>query len=160
MKKLLVTWLCLNACSLMAWGQTEKEDIAIVQSLFGKTKKAIISDYIQVSQADQTAFWELYDEYEDKANKIGADRLGIISRYASNYSTLDEETAGKLAKDLLDNSARYNKLYKNYLRKFTKQVGGLKAATLIQIELYVQTAIQASLQSQVPVIGEITRIQN
>ncbi|GLU55182.1 hypothetical protein Dfri01_46430 [Dyadobacter frigoris] len=160
MKKRVITLICISAFSLAAQAQTQKEDIAIAQSIFGKTKKTIINEYVRISDEKKSAFWGLYDQYEEKSNAISRDRLGIIKQYADSYQTLDDEVANKLAEELLDNSERYNKLYKEYLKKFKKEIGGLKAATLIQIELYIQTAIQANLQSQIPVIGELDKLQN
>jgi hypothetical protein len=160
MKKVSLTLICMSFFSLLAVAQTEKEDIAIATSIFGKTKKAIITDYMQIDDKDSKAFWDLYDQYEDKDNVINLERLALIKQYADNYNTLDDALATKIAGEYLNNTAKYNSLYKVYFEKFKKLVGGVKAATLFQIEIYIQTAIQANLQSRIPVIGELQKLQH
>jgi len=140
-----------------ASAQSEKEDLAIAQSLFGKAKKSIITEHIRLSEQEEAAFWKLYDEYETKAMQISAERLKLIDQYASQYNSLSDDQATILATAYLDNSSKYTALYKDYLKKFTKQIGGTRAATLIQVEIYIQTAIQAYLQQQIPVIGELKK---
>ena len=39
-----------------------------------------------------------------------------------------------------------------------KSIGSLKAAKFIQLETFIQTTLLANLQSQVPVIGELERL--
>jgi hypothetical protein len=160
MKKVSLTLICMSFFSLLAVAQTEKEDVAIATSIFGKTKKAIITDYMQIDVKDSKAFWDLYDQYEDKDNVINLERLALIKQYADNYNTLDDALATKIAGEYFNNTAKYNSLYKVYFEKFKKLVGGVKAATLFQIEIYIQTAIQANLQSQIPVIGELQKLQH
>jgi len=160
MKRALLTIIFIAGSFFIASAQTEKEDIAIAQSIFGKTKKAVISDNIQISETEQKAFWALYDQYETKSNEINMARLDLIKRYADNYNTLTDESAAKLATDYIDNSAKYFALYKDFFPKFKKVMGGVKAATLIQLEIYMQTAIQANLQSQIPVIGQLQKQQH
>ena len=142
---------------LKASAQSEKEDLAIAEAIFGKTKKNIIAEHIQLNDQDQQGFWKLYDEYESKAMAISGDRLKLIEQYASGYNSLSDESASSIAKLYLNNTTRYNELYKEYLKKFERQVGGLRAATVIQLEIYIQTAIQANLQQQIPLIGDLLK---
>jgi len=107
MKRALLKIIFIAGFFFMASAQTEKEDIAIAQSIFGKTKKAVISDNIQISEIEQKAFWALYDQYEIKSNEINMARIDLIKRYADNYNTLTDESAAKLATDYIENSAKY-----------------------------------------------------
>jgi len=52
----------------------------------------------------------------------------------------------------------YNTLQQISFRKMEKGIGSLKAAKFIQLETLIQTTLQANLQSQVPVIGELERL--
>jgi hypothetical protein len=160
MKKLLLTLTCIAGFSGMGFAQTEKEDVAMAESIFGKAKKTIIMENIQIDDLKKTEFWNVYDEYEIKYDAISIERLKIIKEYAINYETLSDTTATRLATELIENSEKYDHLYKAYLGRFKKIVGGLKAATLYQIELYIQTAIQANVQSQVPVIGQLKQLEH
>ena len=157
MKKILLILTFITCFCAIATAQTEKEDIAIAQSIFGKTKKEIILDNMQIPETEKYAFWAVYDEYETEDNRINLARIELIKRFADNYDTLSDDMASKIAADYIQNSASYFELYKKYFPKFKKVVGGVKAATVIQLEIYIQTAIQARLQAQIPVIGGLEK---
>lgn len=160
MKTIVLTIVCMVAFSAIAFAQTEKEDIAIAESIFGKAKKAVISEYIQIDADKKDAFWKLYDQYEEKNNAITLERLTLIKKYADNYANIDDALATSLAGDLIENNEKYDHLYKQYFGKFRKEVGGLKAASLFQIEFYIQTAMEHKLQKRIPIIGQMQEVQN
>ena len=58
----------------------------------------------------------------------------------------------------MKSTSEYNRLYKIYYKKAEKAVGSLKAATFIQLEIFFQTALQSDLQSRIPVIGELQKL--
>lgn len=138
--------------------QLQKEDIAIVHSMFTKTKKSIISDYMDI-KPHQTLFWDLYDKYEEKRKIILEERYALLKEYGEKYSKLDNATASILAKRFIKNTERTDALNKQYFRKFKKLIGGLQAATLFQIEVYIQTAMEASTLTQIPIIGELQKME-
>jgi len=157
MKPIIFTLAMIACFSMAAVAQTEKEDVAIAQSIFGKTKKEVILANMQIPESQKEAFWSVYDDYEVKNIEIGMQRIELIKRFADNYDSLNDDVASKIATDYIGNSAKYFELYREYFPKFKKVIGGVKAATVIQLEIYMQTAIQARLQSQIPVIGQLEK---
>lgn len=151
----IVTFLLIAKFSI---AQIQKEDIAIAHSLFTKTKKTFISNYLEI-KPNQAAFWNLYDAYDTKRKIILWERYNLLNEYANKYLTLDDATASRLAADFMENTAKAEDLNKRYFKKFKKLVGGLQAATLFQIELYMQTSMQANTLVQIPIIGELQKIQ-
>ena len=139
--------------------QSDKDDIDIAQSIFGKTKRVIVDEYLKISIEKNNNFWVLYDSYEEKRKAISRERYELLKKYADNYETLNDETASKLALGYMANDKKTNKLNKVYFKRFKREIGGLKAATLFQIEMYVMTAMHASVQSEIPVIGELEKLQ-
>jgi len=159
MKKHLLFLTFTLLCSLTSFAQIDKEDIAIAEAIFGKTKKMIVADYMQIPDTEHV-FWKLYDEYEGKRKVISSERLGLLNLYAAEYDSLNDANAAKLAEAYIANTDKSNKLNKMYFRKFNKAVGGLKAATLYQIETFIETSVRAKLQSEIPVIGELQKMRN
>ncbi|HSY61716.1 MAG TPA: hypothetical protein VK796_07555 [Cytophaga sp.] len=160
MKRIFLTLTFLITFSAFALAQTEKEDTAIAEAIFGKAKKTIIAEYLQIDENQKTEFWNLYDKYEDKSNAIWIERLGLIKQFVESYNTLEDATASRLAEGLMKNTVKLDQLHQEYFSKFQKVIGGLKAATLYQIEIYIQTAVQSNVQSNIPVIGEIQKLQH
>src|SRR6187401_2586185 len=112
MKKLLIlVALCLPA---IAFAQSNKEDVELIQSLYGKEKKAIVAEFIKLEGAQKDAFWKLYDEYETKRKELGQKRVALLERYAKNYSTLDDATTDSIIKEMMKLGASTDKLITTY----------------------------------------------
>src|SRR5215467_5881629 len=77
--------------------QSNKEDIDIIQSVFGKQKKEIISTYMTIPEKKAKQFWTLYDQYEDARKKLGRQRIALIEDYANHYDKLTDAKAADLA---------------------------------------------------------------
>jgi hypothetical protein len=158
MKKLFIYsafFASLLLMSLSVFAQSNKEDVDIIQSAFGKEKKDIVKDYMQVSSDKSAAFWKLYDEYEDKRKAVGRERIELLQQYANSYDSIDDAKAKKLATASLDNDAKYTSLYQTYFKKFSDIVGARDAAKLFQVEMYLQTIVKLYIMDQIPFIGEL-----
>ena len=140
---------------IFTYGQRDNTDIDVVQSLFGISKRAIINEYIQLDDKEKSSSWRLYDQYEEKRKAIEKANFLLFKEYVDNYETMDGTEASNLALGFMKNMDKYNALYKVYYKKMERVIGSLKATTFIQLETFIQTQFMASLQSQVPMIGEI-----
>lgn len=136
--------------------QSDKEDVDVALALLNKNKKEVIAQAITLTAGQQTAFWNCYDRYEDEYNLLLKKRIELIKKFTQNYSTLNDTLATTVAEGIINNTGDLNELHHKYFKRFQKIVGGIKATTLYQIELYVQTAIQFDVQRQLPLIGSLT----
>ena len=148
---LIVSWVCF---SFAVKAQGDKEDVRIAMALLNKQKKAIISQSIPLDEVHSAEFWKLYDGYEDDYNKLLTERIGFIEQYVRQYDSLNDVTAAALAEHILGNTRRLDQLHETYFARFKKAVGGTKAATLFQLELFIQTELQYRMQKQLPLIAE------
>jgi hypothetical protein len=160
MKNILFTIGFLALGPVMVAAQADNDDIAIIQAVFGKTKRVIIQECIRMKGSEHDAFWKLYDRYELDRRQIVLERFDLIRQYASRYESLDDRTASQLANAFLKNTRQTNKLNRTYIRKFENVVGGLNAALFFQVETYLSTAMQAELQSQIPLIGDLHKLSD
>jgi hypothetical protein len=140
---------------------TEREDLEVIQSIYGKSKKELAIAYMAIPEAQSVAFWKIYDAFETERKELGKTRIANIDAYASNYASLTDENVDKIAKASLKNHMDYQKLLSKYYGKYKKAVGALTAAKMIQFENYMITTIQSEIQNSIPFIGEIdaTRVK-
>jgi hypothetical protein len=155
MKKIIIGLVTILLASNAAYSQSDNADIDIVQALFGKSKKLIIDEYMQLDDKETNNFWRIYDQYEGKRKGIERESFLLLKEYAEKYQTLDDAEADKLIVKFMKSMEGYNNLHQVYFRKMKKGVGSLKAAKFIQLETFIQTTLLANVQSQVPVIGEL-----
>jgi len=157
MKK-IVTLLMAISLSTFVFAQSNKEDIDLIQSLYGKEKKAIVADFIKLEAGPQKdAFWKLYDEYETKRKELGQRRVALLERYAKSYANMDDKTTS----DIIDQTAvlgvQTDKLIQTYQKKIEKASGAKPAAQFFQLEAYFLSAIRVAIFESIPFIGELKK---
>jgi methanogenic corrinoid protein MtbC1 len=161
MKKLSVI-IVMAVASFSSYAQSSyKEDVQLVQSIYGKSKSDLVRQYMNLSDAQSAAFTKVYENYETERKTLGEKKLQLINDYAQNYATLTEEKADELAKGTLKNNQDYEKLYSKTYGQIKKAIGAINAAKFIQLEVYLQTVIRNEIQETIPFIGELdkTKVQ-
>ena len=158
MKKVLLILLVTLTTGVFAQS-TNKEDLDVIQGIYGKSKKELAAAYMAIPEAQSAAFWVVYDEFEVERKALGQAKVAVINDYATNYETLNDESADKIAKAALKNNMDYQKLFGKFYDKYKKAVGAVSAAKIIQFEIYMQTAVQTEIQNSIPFIGEMETLK-
>jgi hypothetical protein len=154
MKK-LITLILLAVTFFGTKAQSNKEDIDIIQSVFGKQKKEIVDAYMQLAPEKAKSFWAVYDAFENERKALGRARIQILDEYAAGMDKLTNEMATNLMKRTIANETALSKLYGKYLPKFTKATSAIDAAKFLQLEFYIQSIVKARIQDEVPLIGAL-----
>lgn len=158
MKKIvLLSAFLLGAMILKA--QPTVDEINLIQSAYGMEKRAIVEKYMQLTDAEATGFWKVYDEYEIARKEYGKRRVNNIIDYANNYANLTDDKAAELIKKSMDNQASFTKLQASTYKKMTKVLSPKRAAQFIQLESYLETVIRLNISNDIPFIGELDGIR-
>jgi hypothetical protein len=153
----LIPTIALIAFSSCVLAQSNREEVDLVQSVFGMEKKAIVSEFIKLDGAAGDAFWKAYDEYEIKTKDLAQTRLALLSKYIEGYTTLDDEKTEGIVKEMIALQSQTDKLIATYYRKIAKNAGVRPAAQFYQLEGYLLSKIRAEIMENIPVIGELDR---
>jgi methanogenic corrinoid protein MtbC1 len=156
MKKLLILLVLTLSVSLNAQSSS-KDELAIIQSSYGKSKTDLVNVYMALSPAQTKAFQPVYDSYEAERKVLGQKKIQIIDEYAAKYATLTDADADQLTKANLKNNLEVEKLYDKTYEKAKKVIGATNAAKFIQLEIYLQTTIRGEIQDSIPFIDEIDK---
>jgi len=156
MKKHLLTTLMV-ALSLVAFSQSNKEEVDMVQSVFGMEKKAMAAEFIKLEGAPKDAFWVAYDEYETKRKELGKKRIGLLEKYVNGYSNLDDASMDQITKEIISLQGETDKLIVTYYNKIKKGSGVKAAAQFYQFENYILSKIRAEIMENIPLIGEFDK---
>lgn len=152
-KSLLTIALLLAGCFVFA--QSNKEEIDLVQSVFGMEKKAIVAEFIKLEGAPKDAFWVAYDEYEGKRKSLGQKRIALLEKYANSYTSLDDANTDEIIKEIITLQQQTDKLISDYYKKIKKGSGVKAAAQFYQIEGYILSKIRSAVLESIPIIGEL-----
>jgi len=119
MKKVIVIAI-VSLLSTSMFSQSNKEDVDLIQSIFGKEKKELVQVYMTIPEAQSAKFWSLYDTYETARKKLGQERIKIIEEYATHYDKLDSKKASDLVTKKFawaDNTPSFNNhIFQNFLQ--------------------------------------------
>ena len=136
--------------AFMVSAQTNKEEVDLMQAAFGMEKKAIIAEFVQPTEMQADAFWQLYDEYETKRKELGLKRIGLLNQYAEKYMTMTDEEADVWTKEVMKLSTSTDKLIKTYYKKIKKVTSATVATQFYQIEGYILTGIRMEILDEIP----------
>lgn len=153
MKKLILS-LCILLAASAASAQAVKDEVAFIRSIFGKEKKDLIRQFMNLNEAESAKFWPIYEEYTAAQQNLADDRIAAIGDYANQYSGLTDDQASTLANRIFKNDQAVLKLQNKYFKKMSKSLTPLKAAQFMQADQYIQTTIKSATQDLIPFIGE------
>ena len=149
MKKVTLLLLAIFTFTFVN-AQTNKEEIDLMQSVFGMEKKAMIAENVTVDPAQADAFWALYDAYETARKDLGKKRIALLEEYAANYNKMTNESADKLTTDIIALASQTDKLIVSYYKKIKKATNPVVAAQFYQIEGYILSGIRMTILEELP----------
>jgi len=148
MKKLLITILVLFAVTSSA--QDVGSYMEMLRSDIKTEKVAYITEVMQFTEDESTAFWPIHREYQFKLDEIADKYLGNIKSYGENYGSLSDEMASELIKTGFDLKKDRLNLQKDYFKKFSKALSPVKAARWVQLENQLGLLLELQMVSAVP----------
>ncbi|MCK5730263.1 MAG: hypothetical protein KAH68_04275 [Draconibacterium sp.] len=149
MKKLLFVTVLL-VLSISGFSQLDSKELKYYQSVFGETKKDMISTFIELDEGDE--FWILYDEFEKARQEYGEKRYELLLEYAGNYVNYSDDRMDILMKESLANRAAVAKLSKKYYNKIKKASGSKAAAQFLMIESFFEATIRSRILGDLPLM--------
>lgn len=151
MKKVLFV-ISAFVLSLTINAQTENDYLEIARDVLKTEKKAAIAEAMQLTTAESTPFWALYNEYQSTLYTVQNKRIALINDFAENYDSLTDEKADAIWVDYMKYQAELLKLKKSYYAKFKKILSAGKAARFMQLENKIETLINAQIAMEIPLI--------
>jgi len=115
-------------------------------------KVAVITEMMQLTDAEDAAFWPIYREYETALGRVYDERLATIEAYAKAYGHLTAATADEIAVKALDQDARRVALKQKYYTKLKTALSPVRAAKALQIENQIQLLIDLQVAASLPVV--------
>jgi hypothetical protein len=115
-------------------------------------KKLLVSQAMQLTDAETKKFWPVYDAYQKDLAGIN-DRLAkLIVTYADawNKGPVPDETAKKLVRESIAIDEAELKLKRDYAPRLEKVLPGAKVARYLQVESKIRAVIKYELAANIP----------
>lgn len=153
MKKLILAAI-IAVFAFTSNGQSNAEEVALMQSVYGMQKKDLIAKHMKIEAGQADLFWQMYDEYEIARKEIGTKRVKNIEQYAKKYENLSNEDADLLVKASMDVQKSFIGLWEKTYKKMAKSISPVTAAQFIQVEMFFENMVRQELSMDIPLIGE------
>ena len=130
------------------------QDIQLLRADVRSEKKQIIAANMQLTDAEATKFWPIYDQYASALTRIGDDRLAIIKEYAQNYDIMTDAQAKGLITRWAATDEQALHLRMQYIPRFEEVLPGKKAALFFQLDRRMGLLIDLQLASMIPMVKQ------
>jgi Spy/CpxP family protein refolding chaperone len=135
-------------------GNTGSTDMEILRQKIKADKKLVVSQNLDLTDAEAAKFWPVYDQYQSELDQINQRRRQLIMDYANAYNKgpVPDATAEKLIGDYQKIDSDEAMLRSNSMPKIMAALPAVKAARYMQIESKIRAAINYELASGIPLI--------
>lgn len=155
--KLLVLSILTIMLTTTTFAQDFKDELDVIQSVWGKNKKAMTMDFLKLSPEDAAKFTPVYDEYLEARKKVSQVRAESLQTFAGKDAQLDDATAQKMVTTLMKNNDNLSKLQSKTFKKLSKALSPAKAAQWWQLESYIDAEIRAAILGELPLLEPIKK---
>ncbi len=150
LKKSLMIVALLMAVNTAASAQANLMEL--VRSDMRTQAQTIMTAAMQLSNDDAEKVWPVYREYELERSKWGDQRLAFIKSYAEQFESMTDEAAKQLVDQWFKLHENRLKLWKNYYKKFEKEISSSVAARFIQVENQLNMILDIQIAQELPLI--------
>jgi len=126
--------------------------VELLRSDVRSQKIAILTQLMELTEAQDKAFWPLYREYDRELTSLSDERVANIQEYAKNYPDVSDAVADKLILKALDIQARRGALLAKYYERMKQTLTPKTAAKFIQIEHQLLALIDLQISASLPIV--------
>ena len=149
MKQLLTCFLLSALLCSSVFAQKVDGSLRYAESIWSMQKKAMILEQMDLTEAEKSAFWPVYESYASAIQYLDMEYIRLL-----NYTPEDltEKKAASLTENMLMNELLLAKTRKQYFRKFSKALTPAQAGKFMQIDNNFRTMLRIQMQKESPTL--------
>ncbi len=115
-------------------------------------KIAFFNEKLQLTPAEAAKFWPVYNDYQNRHDKITRDRSNLLGYFESNKNNMSEQEAAESIRKFLACQQDETRLLETYTQKFQEFLPKKKVMMIFSVEQEFKKWLLAHLrQNKVPV---------
>ena len=133
---------------------TGTTNMEILRQKLKADKKLVVAENLNLTDAEGTAFWPVYDAYQKDLQQVNQRLLTAIKGYAAafNKGPITNEMAKKLLDEVLAIDESEAKLKSSAIPKILAVLPATKAVRYIQMENKIRAAVRYELAAEIPLV--------
>jgi len=159
MKRLLaLTFLMITICPQI-FSQQVDDSLRYAESIWSMQKKALILEQMDLTEAEKSAFWPVYESYSNAIQYLDMEYIRLLN--FTSEAALSDKKSASLIEHLLTNELLLAKTRKQYYRKFKKALTATQAGRFMQLDNNFRTMIRIQMQKEAtPMVSSLNRIHS
>jgi hypothetical protein len=133
------------------FAQRVDDTLRYAESIWAMQKKALILEQMNLTEAEKSAFWPVYENYANAIQYLDMEYIRLL-----NYTLaggLSEKKSASLCEHLLTNDLLLAKTRKQYFKKFKKALTPAQAGRFMQLDNNFRTMIRLQMQKDSPALA-------
>lgn len=145
--------LVLGATPLRA-SEADEASIEILRDTLHANKKALVAVNLALTDAEASAFWPVYDRYQQELAAVQGRLLQVIQDYEANFGKMTDEKADELVRKYLAVEQDRARIRQAYLEPISQALPGRKVMRFYQIENKIDAVLRYELAATIPVVEQ------
>ena len=149
----IVAFLLFASCAFPLLGQADaqmRKEIQLTRQTILNERQSIVTEFMNLTAEEEAVFWPLYRDWRAKVAGLGNREVKLITDFAEKYESLSDADAGALIDDWIKIEDDYNKLRKQFLKRFRKALPDKKVMQFFQLENKMDAVIEYELAGSIP----------
>ncbi|HXV37048.1 MAG TPA: hypothetical protein VEC18_07855 [Myxococcota bacterium] len=135
-------------------GAADEASLEILRDTLRSNKKAIVDVNLALTDAEASAFWPVYDRYQQELKAVHDRLLRVIDDYAASFDGMTDEKAMQLVDDYLAAERDRVEVRRAYREPIAKALPGRKLMRFYQIENKIDAVLRYELAATIPVVEQ------
>jgi len=132
------------------------DSLRYAESVWSMEKKAMIVKQMDLTEAEKSAFWPIYESYSNAIQYIDIEYIRLLTLRDEDLS---DKQATSLTEHMLMNELLLAKARKQYFRKFRKALTPALASRFMQLDNDFRTMLRIQMQKESPaVVSSLNRL--
>ncbi len=113
-------------------------------------KKLVVLENIEFTAEESTAFWPVYQKFQEELFPLAKRTVELIMAYATVFQSLTDDQAAIIVEEYLTIQDSRQKVVRKYFKQFNKILPAKKVFRYLQIENKLTAAARYELAQEIP----------
>lgn len=104
------------------------------ESLLQQQKVRFFNEHLQLSASESAKFWPIYNDYQNRRDKITADRNNLLSYFQANNANMTDAEAAEAVNRFVLYQQQETELLSSYTKRFREFLAPAKVMRIYIVE--------------------------
>lgn len=145
MKKGILSIVLVSLCSA-AFGQSALDTLRFSDLRWSLRKKAAVLNYMELTEADKSSFWPVFDSYNTATRYLELESIMILKKYSDASGQFSPSELEDMSQRILKNDLQLAKLRKQFYKRFKDAVTPEQATAFFQLDMMFRSMMRLEAQ--------------